>query len=193
MRVSATVTNTGQRGGREVVQVYVTDPQCSVFRPEAELKGCAVVSLEPGQSGRVDISLDARAFSFWHPTLGRWVIEGGRFGIRVGSSSRDIRLTTEGEPAGSPASSPSVVSRMSRDDEPTRMPKRPPSITQRPRVGCQNENARASSEMSTRPDCPGSSETTAQPFSSASGRNTEHCGSVTYTWTTSRPPRCPVL
>ena len=106
MRVSATVTNTGQRGGREVVQVYVTDPQCSVFRPEAELKGCAVVSLEPGQSGRVDISLDARAFSFWHPTLGRWVIEGGRFGIRVGSSSRDIRLTTEVELAGEPAAAP---------------------------------------------------------------------------------------
>ena len=47
-----TVTNTGDRAGRETVQVYVTDPQSSVFRPEQELKGFAKVSLEPGASTR---------------------------------------------------------------------------------------------------------------------------------------------
>ena len=106
VEVSLTVTNTGQRAGREVVQVYVTDPECSVFRPPQELKGAAVVSLEPGRSERVTLALDARAFSFWHAALGRWVVEGGRFGIRVGSSSRDIRLTTEVELAGEPVTTP---------------------------------------------------------------------------------------
>ena len=100
VQVSLTVTNTGQRAGREVVQVYVTDPECSVFRPEAELKGFAAVDLEPGQSVRVTIALDERAFSYWHVGLARWVIEGGTFGIRVCSSSRDTRLATDLELAG---------------------------------------------------------------------------------------------
>ena len=93
VEVALTVTNTGARSGRETVQVYVADPESSVYRPDQELKGFAQVSLEPGASARVSLTLDARAFSFWHVPLHRWVVEGGSFEIRVGASSRDLRLT----------------------------------------------------------------------------------------------------
>ncbi|MGI4896219.1 MAG: glycoside hydrolase family 3 C-terminal domain-containing protein, partial [Janthinobacterium lividum] len=92
--VRVTITNTGERVGTETVQVYVSDQESSVYRPEQELKGFARVTLEPGASRLVVVTLDERAFSFWHPTVGRWVVEGGDFGIRVGSSSRDIRLAS---------------------------------------------------------------------------------------------------
>jgi beta-glucosidase len=91
--VTVTVVNTGTRSGRETVQVYVTDPKSTVFRPEQELRAFAQVSLAPGESTEVTLTLDARAFAFWHPVMRRWVVEGGTFGIRVGASSRDIRLT----------------------------------------------------------------------------------------------------
>jgi beta-glucosidase len=91
--VTVTVTNTGSRAGRETVQVYVGDPQSTVYRPEQELRAFTQVSLEPGESATVTLTLEARAFAFWHPTMKRWVVEGGAFEIRVGASSRDIRLT----------------------------------------------------------------------------------------------------
>ena len=100
VEVSLTVTNTGTRAGREIVQVYVTDPECTVFRPEQELKGFATVNLEPGQSEQVSVTLDARAFSYWNVALGAWAIEGGEFGVRIGASSRDIRAVRTIELAG---------------------------------------------------------------------------------------------
>ncbi len=104
--VSLTLTNTGTRAGAEVVQVYVSDPVASVFRPIQELRGFAKVSLEPSESRRVTLELDDRAFAFWHSGQGAWVVEGGEFEIRVGSSSRDIRLTATIGLAGTDASTP---------------------------------------------------------------------------------------
>ncbi len=92
--VRVTITNTGDVAGSEVVQVYVADVDATVFRPDAELKGFARVTLEPGEAREVAVELDERAFSFWHSATGRWVVEGGEFGIRVGASSRDVRLAT---------------------------------------------------------------------------------------------------
>jgi beta-glucosidase len=88
-----TVTNTGDRAGQETVQLYVTDPQASVYRPEQELRAFTKVRLAPGESTPVTFTLDARAFAFWHDGAARWVVEGGEFGVRVGASSRDIRRT----------------------------------------------------------------------------------------------------
>ncbi|NIZ92210.1 glycoside hydrolase family 3 C-terminal domain-containing protein [Kineococcus rubinsiae] len=90
--VRVTVTNTGDREGTETVQVYVSDPEASVQRPEQELRGFTRVHLAPGASQQVAVRLDARAFAFWHSVLGRWTVEGGEFGVRVGASSRDVRL-----------------------------------------------------------------------------------------------------
>ncbi|GAA3944298.1 glycoside hydrolase family 3 C-terminal domain-containing protein [Actinoplanes auranticolor] len=93
VEVSVTVTNTGGRPGRETVQLYVTDPQASVYRPEQELRAFTQVALGPGESAPVTLTLGARAFAFWHEGARGWVVEGGEFGVRVGASSRDIRLT----------------------------------------------------------------------------------------------------
>jgi beta-glucosidase len=89
--VDLVVRNTGSRAGSEVVQVYVHDVESNVFRPEQELRGFAKVSLEPGAGSPVSIRLDRRAFSFWDTASQAWVLEPGRFEIRVARSSRDVR------------------------------------------------------------------------------------------------------
>ncbi|GAA0990854.1 glycoside hydrolase family 3 C-terminal domain-containing protein [Subtercola frigoramans] len=92
--VRLTVTNTGEREGSEIVQVYVTDPEATVERPAQELRGFARLTLAPGESSPVEIDLTARAFAFWDVAHQGWTIEGGEFGVLVGASSRDIRLST---------------------------------------------------------------------------------------------------
>jgi beta-glucosidase len=92
--VSMTVTNTGPRAGKEVVQVYICDPAAAVARPVRELKAFAKVALEPGESRRVNLALTRRDLSYFHPGQRQWVLEGGEFGIAVGASSRDLRLST---------------------------------------------------------------------------------------------------
>lgn len=88
--VRVTVTNTGARRGREVVQAYVRDPQASVPRPPRELKGFAGITLDPGQSGDVVITLDRRALAWWDVQRRGWVAEAGDYVVEVGRSSRDI-------------------------------------------------------------------------------------------------------
>ena len=90
--VTVTVANTGPVAGAEVVQVYVRDVEASVARPVRELRGFAKVSLEPGESRQVTITLDQRAFSFWSELLGTWVVEAGEFAVEVGRHSRDLPL-----------------------------------------------------------------------------------------------------
>lgn len=94
VEITVTVTNTGDRPGTETVQVYVTDHESTVSRPAQELRAFARVTLDPAESRPVTLSLGRRAFAFWNETLNRWAVEGGRFGLRVGASSRDIRLET---------------------------------------------------------------------------------------------------
>lgn len=86
------LTNTGQRAGAEVPQIYVQQANPSLPRPPKELKGFAKVLLQPGQTQRVSIRLDRNAFAFYDPAKKGWVAEKGDFKILVGSSSRDIRL-----------------------------------------------------------------------------------------------------
>jgi beta-glucosidase len=90
VKVTATVTNTGDVAGAEVVQVYVGDVEAAVARPPRELKGAARVELAPGERQTVTVPLDWRAFAFWSVRWHRWVVEAGEFTIGVGSSSRDL-------------------------------------------------------------------------------------------------------
>ncbi|EYR62497.1 beta-glucosidase [Actinotalea ferrariae CF5-4] len=106
VEVAVTVTNAGARAGRETVQVYVHDPRSAVHRPEQELRGFVGVELEAGESRRVTVPLDARAFAYWDVTLQRWVVEGGAFEIRVGASSRDQRGRAVVELAGDDLTAP---------------------------------------------------------------------------------------
>lgn len=92
LTISLDVTNTGDRFGDEVVQIYVSDEHAYLIRPEKELKGFARVSLEAGETKTVQIELDDHAFSYYVPHLGRYVEEAGDFLILVGASSSDIRL-----------------------------------------------------------------------------------------------------
>lgn len=93
VQVTASVTNTGDRAGAEVVQLYVGDPEASVLRPVRELKGYAKVFLAPGESTEVTLDLDQRAFAFWSTQVSDWVVEAGDFVISVGRNSRDLPLS----------------------------------------------------------------------------------------------------
>jgi beta-glucosidase len=90
--VSFDVTNSGTVAGAEVAELYVSDPSAQVDRPERELKGFAKVRLDPGETRHVTISLDARAFSYWDEPAHRWIIDPGKFIIRVGDSSENTPL-----------------------------------------------------------------------------------------------------
>ena len=93
VQVALTVTNTGRLAGKEVVQLYVADPEASLPRPPRELKGFAKVELKPGASREVTFTLDERALSFYDPYRKAWVAEPGEFQVLVGASSRDLRLS----------------------------------------------------------------------------------------------------
>jgi beta-glucosidase len=90
--VSCRVTNTGDRAGQEVAQLYVHDREASVTRPVRELKGFVKLDLAPGESGTATFELTARDLSFWSETVHGWVLEEGEFRISVGPSSRDLPL-----------------------------------------------------------------------------------------------------
>ena len=104
--VTLTVTNTGDRAGAEIVQLYVAKPDAKIFRPAQELKGFAKVPLRPGESRTVVIPLDDKAFRYWNTQTDRWEIEGGQYELRVGASCADIRLTAAVEVAGTDAPDP---------------------------------------------------------------------------------------
>jgi beta-glucosidase len=93
--VSMTVHNIGTRAGSEVVQVYVADPEASLPRPRRELKAFAKVHLAAGQSERVTLELDERAFAFFSEQARHWVVEPGRFNVSVARNASDPGYTHE--------------------------------------------------------------------------------------------------
>jgi beta-glucosidase len=95
VQVSVKVKNTGKVTGKEIVQLYVSDVESNVSRPEKELKGFEKVALEPGEEKTVTFTLDKRSFAYYNVDLKDWHVETGQFEIKVGASSRDIRLTTQ--------------------------------------------------------------------------------------------------
>ncbi|WP_025688387.1 beta-glucosidase family protein [Paenibacillus zanthoxyli] len=92
--VSVKVTNTGSRCGKEIVQLYVSDPDCELVRPDRELKGFAKVELSPDETQTVTLQLEKSDFSYYHPAAGGWTADSGDFILSIGASSRDIRLST---------------------------------------------------------------------------------------------------
>ncbi|MEE0498358.1 MAG: glycoside hydrolase family 3 C-terminal domain-containing protein [Gemmiger sp.] len=104
--VTLTVTNTGARDGAEIVQVYIAKPGAEIFRPAQELKAFARVSLAAGESRTVTLPLDDKAFRYWNTRTNGWEIEGGRYEVRVGASSADIRLTANVDIRGTNAPDP---------------------------------------------------------------------------------------
>ena len=96
-----TVSNTGDRDGAEVVQMYVGLPNAIVFRPEKELKGFAKVFLKAGESRKVKIPFDNKTFRYWNVKTESWEVETGTYNVMIGSSVADIRLVGTIERTGS--------------------------------------------------------------------------------------------
>ena len=94
VNIAVTVRNSGARDGAEVVQVYIHDMESTVDRPDQELRGFQRVVLKAGTEQRIRFALADNALAFYDEATHGWRVEPGRFGIRVGGSSRDIRLGT---------------------------------------------------------------------------------------------------
>ena len=104
--VSFRIRNTGHVAGEEIAQLYVHGATGGMFRPEQELKGFVKVFLNPGEEQKVQISLNDRSFAVWSAAENDWVVEPGAYEIRIGASSRDIRLTGSVIKSGAAVSNP---------------------------------------------------------------------------------------
>ncbi|WP_328474255.1 glycoside hydrolase family 3 C-terminal domain-containing protein [Actinoplanes sp. NBC_00393] len=93
--ISCDVTNTGERAGQEVVQLYVGLDEAAPTRPRSVLRGFRKITIEAGETRPVSLPLTSRDLAIWDVRHQRWNVDPGTYLIRVGASSRDIRLTGE--------------------------------------------------------------------------------------------------
>ncbi|WP_297082629.1 glycoside hydrolase family 3 C-terminal domain-containing protein [uncultured Demequina sp.] len=114
-KVTVPVTNSGDRAGSTIVQLYVHDPVSTLHRPAQELKGFARVTLEPGETGEAVIELDERSFAVYDVADAAWKVESGDFELRVGLSSTDIvhvkkvRISSDDVVTPNPASASAIA------------------------------------------------------------------------------------
>jgi len=92
IRVSVDVTNTGNRKGEEVMQLYMKDLVSSVTVYETRLRGFERVALNPGETKTIHFKLKPTDLELLDIDM-HWIVEAGKFEVLVGSSSEDIRLT----------------------------------------------------------------------------------------------------
>jgi beta-glucosidase len=90
--VEATITNTGERDGAEIVQLYIEPLTPSVIRPVKELKGFEKVFLKAGESKRVIFRLDSSAFAYYSDKIHDWYSESGEYNILIAESSASVCL-----------------------------------------------------------------------------------------------------
>jgi beta-glucosidase len=95
VKLTVPVTNNGSVAGAEVIQVYMTDNEASVQRPEKELKGFAKVQLKAGETKQVTIELPVADWAFYSEKEKGWLLEPGKFTLQVGNSSRAISQKLE--------------------------------------------------------------------------------------------------
>jgi beta-glucosidase len=94
VEVSVDVTNTGRRAGDEVVQLYTHQRQSRDKVPIQQLRAFERVSLAPGQTTTVRLTLGAADLAHWDVTRGKWVVESSAYDVLLGASSADIRQRT---------------------------------------------------------------------------------------------------
>lgn len=92
-RVRFTISNKGDRDGKEVAQLYVGGPEKTIFRPVKELKGFVKVDLKAGESKKVEILFDDKTFRYWNVVTERFEVENGDYTISIGASVEDLRLS----------------------------------------------------------------------------------------------------
>ncbi len=95
MKVTVTVKNTGKVAGKEVAQLYLAAPMTEIEKPVQELKGFAKTKLlKPGESQQLSFELDERSLASFWSGISAWVADKGEYEVRIGASSKDIRLKT---------------------------------------------------------------------------------------------------
>lgn len=92
-QITVSITNTGNRAGQEVVQLYITDSKASVVRPKKELKGFSKVALLPGETKQVTFTITPDMLSYFDADAHHWIAEEGLFVIHIASSSTDIHAS----------------------------------------------------------------------------------------------------
>jgi len=95
LTVMVDITNTGERCGKEIVQLYVSDNESEVSKPIKELKGFKKVSCLPGETKTVTFKLNKRSFAYYNTKINDWYVEDGIYEILIGASSADIRLSKQ--------------------------------------------------------------------------------------------------
>lgn len=98
--VRVDLINTGDRDGREVVQVYVAPAQSIVQRAPRELKAFSSVALAAGETRTIELVVRREDLAYWDVRVDHWVVEGGEYAVEVAASSRDIRSSVTVEVAG---------------------------------------------------------------------------------------------
>lgn len=93
--ITVPVTNTGSREGAEVVQLYISDPKCSVMRPAKELKGFAKLHLKPGETKTATFTIKPSDLAFFDAEAHQWVTEPGKFVASIAAASDDIKSTVK--------------------------------------------------------------------------------------------------
>ena len=93
LRVSVDVTNTGNRFGKEVVQLYVAPKNSTVIRPVRELRAFEKTGIAPGETKTVTFQLDSRAYAYWSTEIHDWHVESGEYEIQIGKNAQDIALS----------------------------------------------------------------------------------------------------
>lgn len=93
IQVSVDVTNIGDRAGKEIVQLYVSDLTNAARRPEKELKGFEKVALNPGETKRVTFTVDKRSLAWYNTEIQDWYAASGAYELLIAASSQDVRLT----------------------------------------------------------------------------------------------------
>ena len=91
--VSVTVTNTGERDGAEVVQLYVSCENSKIYRPEKELKGFKKVFLKAGESQRVTIDFDDKTFRYFDTADNAWAVEDADYDICIAKNAHEVVLS----------------------------------------------------------------------------------------------------
>lgn len=116
LEVRVRITNTGERSGREVVQVYVGTESSVVDRAPRELKAFSSVEVDPGESREVVLTVDRSDLAYWDIRVGRFVVEDTTYRVEVGASSRDIRgeatVEIEGDEVSEPVSPQTTLSEL---------------------------------------------------------------------------------
>ncbi|MBQ9761534.1 MAG: glycoside hydrolase family 3 C-terminal domain-containing protein [Oscillospiraceae bacterium] len=104
--VRVTITNSGERDGATVAQVYIQKRTGKVFVPKKELKGFQKIFLKAGESRRITIELDDKAFRYFNIKTQKWEMETAHYAIFVGENVGDSRLSTTLRLIGTDAPSP---------------------------------------------------------------------------------------